>query len=250
MGESASSSELGYKKVEIFGYQKGKNKMAGGCSGGRGKKDLVMGRQDERGFTLIELLIVVAVIVVLSTLAAVNYLQTGERARRAAAASFIAALETAISMYKADMGEFPPDQRGSASLREALSSPPDHPLWEDHTWKGPYIEFKEHEVNSEGELIDPWSRGPNDRVHIYIYRANLDRDPSTFPPFHNRTSFDIYSPGSDGRTGTNSSHGDEFADGNFSQNRRDDDRDGFVDELSPSGRGAANGYLEDDINNW
>jgi len=46
-----------------------------------------------RGFTLIELLIVVTVIIILSSLAFVNFLQVRERAKRAAANSFIAQLE-------------------------------------------------------------------------------------------------------------------------------------------------------------
>ncbi|TET27129.1 prepilin-type N-terminal cleavage/methylation domain-containing protein [Candidatus Aerophobetes bacterium] len=205
----------------------------------------------QESFTLIELLIVVAIITVLSSLVVVNFLQATQRAKRAAASSFIAALETAISMYKADMGQFPPDDnKGSASLREALSPPLDHPLWKNPKWNGPYMEFKENQVNREGKLRDPWSKGPDDKFHIYIYRANLDLDPSTSPPFHNRSSYDIYTPGSDARTGTTGFHGDEFADGSFCQNAKDDDKDGFIDELDPNGKGAANGYLEDDINNW
>lgn len=201
-------------------------------------------------FTLIELIIAVAIIITLSSLAVVNFLQTTQRAKRASASSFIAALETAISMYKADMGKFPPDDRGSASLREALSPPPLHPLWNNSKWRGPYMEFKQGQVTREGMLRDPWSKGPDDEVHIYIYRANLDLDPSTPPPFHNSSSYDIYTPGSDARTGTSGYHGDESADGNLCQNGKDDDKDGFVDELNPNGQGAANGYLEDDINNW
>jgi len=95
-------------------------------------RHFLVNRHEDLGclsFTLIELIIVVAIIITLSSLAAVNFLQTTERAKRAAASSFVAALETAISMYKADMGKFPPDDRGSASLREALSPPPHHPLW-------------------------------------------------------------------------------------------------------------------------
>jgi hypothetical protein len=39
-------------------------------------------------------------------------------------------------------------------------------------------------------------------------------------------------------------------DGAYAQNGIDDDGDGVVDELDPSSEGAANGFLEDDINNW
>ena len=91
----------------------------------------------ETGFTLLELLIVVAVIAILSGVATVNFLQATGRAKRVAAKSFMAQLETAISMYKIDTGHYPPDERGSASLREALSPAPEDPIWEDPEWTGP-----------------------------------------------------------------------------------------------------------------
>jgi len=204
----------------------------------------------ETGFTLLELLIVVAVIAILSGVATVNFLQATGRAKRAAAKSFMAQLETAISMYKIDTGHYPPDERGSASLREALSPAPEDPIWEDPEWTGPYLEFKKSEVNEAGELLDPWHKGRNDRVHIYFYAADLDGIPFTSPPFHNKSSYDIYSKGSDGKTGSSGVDGDEFEDGDYCQNEIDDDEDGVIDELNPNGPGSSDGYLEDDINNW
>ena len=153
-------------------------------------------------------------------------------------------------MYKIDTGHYPPDERSSASLREALSPAPENPVWKDPQWTGPYLEFKQSEVNEAGELLDPWHKGRNDRVHVYFYAADLDGIPSTFPPFYNKSSYDIYSKGSDGKTGTNSIDGDEFKDGDYCQNEIDDDGDGVVDELNPNGPGSSDGYLEDDINNW
>jgi len=206
--------------------------------------------QKKEGFTIIELLIVVAVIIILSGLAVVNFLQVTERSKRAAAKSFIAQLETAISMYKIDQGYYPSDERGSASLREALCPEPTKAVYEDWQRKSPYMEFKNDQVNSYGELLDPWHKGKNDRIHIYFYKADFDQIPFTVPPFHNRSSYDIYSRGSDGKSGTDNIPGNEFADGDYCQNEIDDDTDGFVDELDPDGPGATNGYLEDDINNW
>ncbi len=203
-----------------------------------------------RGFTLIELLIVVAVITILSSLAVVNFLQVRERAKRAAAKSFIAQLETAISMYKIDTGHYPPDEKGSASLREALCPDPADPIYNNPEWRGPYLEFKDKQINNYGEILDPWHKGQGDRVHIYFYKADIDENPLTWPPFHNKSSYDIYSKGFDGKTGTDDIDGDGFADGDYCQNEIDDDGDKIVDELNPNGPGAANGYLEDDINNW
>ncbi len=200
------------------------------------------------GFTLIELLIVVAIIAILSSLAVVNFLQAAEKSKRSAAKSFIAQLQTAISMYKIDHGYYPPDKNGSASLREALSlaSYADG----DSKNKGPYMEFNDNQVNSYGELLDPWHKGKDDRIHVYSYGANLDKNPLTIPPFHNKNSYDIYCKGRDGKTGSDDISGNEFIDGSYCQNETDDDEDGFIDELDPNGPGSSNGYLEDDINNW
>jgi len=200
------------------------------------------------GFTLLELLIVIAVTSVLLAIITINLINATNRAKRSEVQVFIGKLELAISMYRIDTGMYPPDEEGSASLRRALDPDEDDPIRNTPGWKGPYLEFKDREVNSAGQLVDPWHRGKDDTVHIYVYRANLDNDPSTFPPFHNSTSFDIYSKGVDGKTGTDGKEANEPEDGNYCQNDIDDDGDGLVDELG-SGKGD-NGYLEDDINNW
>jgi len=205
----------------------------------------------EKGFTLVELIIVIAIVTVLSGIAVINFLKVTEKAKRAEAKTFIAGLQTAISMYKLDMGHYPPDDESSASLREALSSETkDFFDEEDSGWAGPYMEFKDNQVNNYGELLDPWYQSKDDRKHIYTYKANIDGDIFTTPPFHNRNSYDIYCRGFDGKTGTDGVDGNELMDGNYFQNKKDDDLDGFVDELDSNGPGMANGYLEDDINNW
>jgi len=195
------------------------------------------------GFTLIEILIAAGIIVILAGIGIFNLLQATHRAKRASAEAFIAQLETAIGMYKVDVGRYPPDEdgcSGSSSLREALEKG----FPSDEGWNGPYMKFKEKEVNRRGELLDPWHRSKDDTVHVYFYRANTDLDPISFPPYHNVSSYDIYSKGFDGKTGSG------YNAGNYCQNEMDDDGDGIVDELNPGGPGAENGYLEDDINNW
>lgn len=191
-----------------------------------------------KGFTLIEILIAVGIIAILAGLGMVNLFQAMQRAKRSSAQAFIAELETAINMYKIDVGRYPPDDddwSGSSSLREALEN--DHPG--DEGWNGPYLEFKDREINNRGELLDPWHKGKDDTLHVYDYRANIAAS-----AFHNRSSYDIYCKGFDGKTGS------RFYAGNYCQNEVDDDGDGIVDELDPNGPGAANGYLEDDVNNW
>ncbi|MBE0478574.1 type II secretion system protein GspG [Candidatus Aerophobetes bacterium] len=189
-----------------------------------------------------ELLITVAIIFILATIITINLIRATNQAKRAEARTFIGKLELAISMYKIDTGTYPPDDESSASLRRALNPDKHDPIRDIPGWKGPYLEFRDNEVNSAGELVDPWHKGKDDRNNVYTYRANLDNDPTTFPPFHNTTTFDIYSKGSDGKTGTG------FDAGNYCQNGLDDDGDGLIDELDPYK--DKNGYLEDDINNW
>ncbi len=203
------------------------------------------------GFTLVELLVVIAIIVVIVSIATFNFFRATHRAKRAAAASFIAQLEIAISAYKIDVGSYPSDSEGSASLKAALDPEPEDPIWNNPRWRGPYLEFRAADVNSvSGHLLDPWCRNRTDSRRIYYYKVDSDADPSTVPPFHNRSSFDIYCQGFDGKTGTNDKGADEFLDGAYCQNGVDDDGDGVVDEIDPSEAGAADGFLEDDINNW
>ncbi|RLE14074.1 hypothetical protein DRJ04_03095 [Candidatus Aerophobetes bacterium] len=201
-----------------------------------------------KGLTLVELLIVIAVISILTTIITTSLIKATNRAKRSEAKTFIGKLELAISMYRIDTGMYPSDEEGSASLRRALDPGENDPIRDVPGWKGPYLEFRDNEVNSTGELVDPWHKGKNDREHIYVYRADLDNDPSTFPPFHNTTSFDIYCKGFDGKTGTDKEEANQPEDGNYCQNGMDDDGDGLIDELVFSK--DKNGYLEDDINNW
>jgi len=205
-------------------------------------------KRSSAGFTLIELLIVIAVASVFTAIITINLINATNRAKRSEAKVFIGKLELAISMYKIDTGNYPPDDEGSVSLRRALDPDEDDPVRQTPGWKGPYLEFKDREVNSKGQLVDPWCKGEDDTVHVYVYRANLDNDPLTYPPFHNVTTFDIYSKGMDGKTGTDQEEANEPADGNYCQNGIDDDGDGLIDELSLQSGG--NGWLEDDVNNW
>jgi len=198
----------------------------------------------EGGFTLVEILIVIGIIVILTGITIGSFLRSLQKAKMATASAFIAQLDTAISMYKIDMGKYPSDEQGSASLKRALDPSPSDSIRSNPQWNGPYLEFKDREVNKYDELLDPWHKGKEDRLHIYSYSADLDHRAFTYPPYHNVSSFDIYCKGSDGKTGKC------FDAGNYCQNKIDDDGDGVVDELDLNGSGAGNGYLEDDVNNW
>jgi len=91
---------------------------------------------EEKGFTLVELMIVVAVMFVLATVITLNLVKATNRAKISEARTFIGKLELAISIYKMDTGSYPPDEKGSASLRRALDPDENDPIRNTPGWKG------------------------------------------------------------------------------------------------------------------
>ena len=61
----------------------------------------------KRGFTLIELLIVVAIIGVLATLLMSNFVGVRQRGRDAERKSDLRRIQSALEMYRADIGSYP-----------------------------------------------------------------------------------------------------------------------------------------------
>src|SRR3989338_1607201 len=130
------------------------------------------------GFTLVELLVVIAILGILVSLVTAGAQAARRRAAVTKAKTTIAALETAIAAYSGDMGDYPPTSNG-----EMISALQDDP--EEVDWQGPYMEFKESELEG-GELIDSWG-------HPYIYVSVNGGSPS-----HRERSFDLYSFGPNG----------------------------------------------------
>ena len=60
-----------------------------------------------KGFTLVELLVVIAILGILISLVTAGAQAARRRGAMTKAKTTIAALETAIAMYEADMGEYP-----------------------------------------------------------------------------------------------------------------------------------------------
>jgi len=125
--------------------------------------------RNHRAFTLVEMLLV---LVILATLAAIVYPKLAgrsEQARTTAAATQISSFSTALDAFEVDNGYYP---KGKAGLMDLVQQPRDA-----QNWRGPYLK----------ELPkDPWG-------NEYGYEC---------PGRMNPTSYDLISPGPDGKIGS------------------------------------------------
>jgi general secretion pathway protein G len=125
--------------------------------------------RNRRAFTLVEMLLV---LVILATLAAIVYPKLAgrsEQARTTAAATQISSFSTALDAFEVDNGYYP---KGKAGLMDLVQQPRDA-----QNWRGPYLK----------ELPkDPWG-------NEYGYEC---------PGRMNPTSYDLISPGPDGKIGS------------------------------------------------
>lgn len=120
------------------------------------------------GFTLIELLLVLVILGILAAIVVPKFAGRTEDARKTAAATQISSFGTALDAFEVDNGYYP---KGKSALGDLVIAPRDA-----QSWKGPYLK----------ELPkDPWG---ND----YIYEC---------PGRVNKTSYDLSSPGPDGKPG-------------------------------------------------
>ena len=116
----------------------------------------------QTGFTLIEILVVMVIIGMLAVMVAPNIFNRLDGARRDAARSQISSLETALSSYRLDVGEYPD------SLQGLVENTADRAAW-----NGPYL--------AGAVPRDPWGNS-------YIYQAA-------------GRSFSLLSYGADGQRG-------------------------------------------------
>jgi general secretion pathway protein G len=121
------------------------------------------------GFTLVELLLVMVILAVLAAVVIPKFAGRSRQARETAAQTQISNLEVAIDAYEVDNGAYP------RTLEDLVVPPANSANAQD--WRGPYLK--------KGIPLDPWG-------NAYIYE---------FPGRRNPASYDLSSPGPDGRPG-------------------------------------------------
>ncbi|HOM16562.1 MAG TPA: type II secretion system major pseudopilin GspG [Thermoguttaceae bacterium] len=132
------------------------------------------GRRDRRALTLIEVLLVLAILVMIASMAVVAYGPIQQKANIQSAKTQLGNFDTALGLYHLDMGSYPTTQQGL----DALRNPPGD-LPNPAKWNGPYLKTE--------VPLDPWSRP-------YQYEC---------PGRYNPDSYDVWSLGPDGQNGTN-----------------------------------------------
>ncbi len=131
---------------------------------------IAVSRTPVRGFTLIEIMVVVTIIAILIAIVAPRVMDQPDKAAAVRAKADLAAISTALNLYKLDNFTFPSTDQG---LQALLTKPGGEP--EAANWKtGGYMDRIPK---------DPWQRD-------YIYLS---------PGQHGE--FDVYSLGRDGQPG-------------------------------------------------
>jgi len=104
------------------------------------------------GITLVEILLAIVIISLLASAAVPMYRKVRVRALMAKTEVLISSIETALSMYQTNFGDFPDfDEEGCSVLVEQLQGPVD-----SRYWKGPYMRFKAGDVDEDNNVLDAW----------------------------------------------------------------------------------------------
>jgi general secretion pathway protein G len=109
-------------------------------------------RNARRAFTLLEILVVLAIIGMLVGLAVTSLGNAFENAKKDVAKTFVTTqMQTALGVYRIDMGDYPSTAEGIQALIAAPNNP------NVNLWRGPYIQ-------SSTVPLDPWKR-----PYLYAY---------------------------------------------------------------------------------
>jgi general secretion pathway protein G len=128
--------------------------------------------RSRRGFTLIEILLVLALLGMLVGVLVVNVNKNLEQGSEQTAKMFVeSTVKAPLLSYRMNVGDYPNTAEGLKALVEQPAG--------KARWKGPYFE-------KAAQINDPWGRP-------YQYR---------YPGEKNKGSFDVWSMGQDGQSGT------------------------------------------------
>jgi general secretion pathway protein G len=133
-----------------------------------------------RAFTLLEVLLVIVILVTLAAVVVPNLTGSQDKAKKGTTQIQIKNIESALDMFKTDVGRYPTTEEGLKALYDK-----DQLQDEDlvKKWGGPYLG---KEGTDDKDLKDAWG-------HDFRY---------TSPGEHNTKSFDLYSDGQDAEEGT------------------------------------------------
>lgn len=143
--------------------------MAGSMGRNRRRRPAGQTRR-ERGFSLLELMVVVVILSILALVIVPRVIDRPDQARAARARSDIAAIVSAVQLYRLDNFRYPTTEQGLAALVSAPTTPP---LAENFATGG-YMDRLPS---------DPWGR-----AYLYL-----------IPGVHGE--FDVFSYGADGVQG-------------------------------------------------
>jgi general secretion pathway protein G len=122
-------------------------------------------RRGAAGFTLIELLLVLTILAILAAVVVPKFSGVGEGAKIKATKAQLSTFATSLDMFEVDNGHYP------KHLEDLCTQPRDASNWRQYM---------------ENIPLDQWQ-------HPFVY---------TFPGKHRPNSYDLASPGPDGRIGS------------------------------------------------
>ncbi|MEK7559175.1 MAG: prepilin-type N-terminal cleavage/methylation domain-containing protein [Patescibacteria group bacterium] len=123
-----------------------------------------------KGFTLIELLIVIVIIGVLSAILMANFVGVRQRARDAQRKSDLRQIQSALELYRADVGNYPLASPGIYSTSCPTSGP---------FITAAYMQKVPCDSSPNGSTYAPYGTTPNSAGN-YIYTAGLSGNNNTY----------------------------------------------------------------------
>jgi general secretion pathway protein G len=112
------------------------------------------------GFTLIELLVVVAIIGIISAIAAANFAKTPQKAREAVLKTNLATLRDVIDQYFVDKAHYPYQLEDLVTDGYVRAVPSDPITGSAQTWELVYSEADESNPDAEQGIYDVKSGAP------------------------------------------------------------------------------------------